>query len=193
MKIVNKSLDHIIPYANNSRTHSDVQIDQIAASLVEFGWANPLLIHNGSLVAGHGRLRAAKKLRDAGTLIPNWPNNKEAPTIDLSHLSDTQRRAYILADNRIALSGGWDNDLLSLEMAALHDDDFDLKITGFDPGEIANLFGIELDETAGEEEPPKDNYSQQYGVIAMCDSEAHQEEVYNKLAEMGYNVKVVVT
>ena len=148
MKIINKNLDHIIPYANNSRTHSDAQIDQIAASLVEFGWANPLLIHNGSLVAGHGRLRAAKKLRDAGTPIPNWANNKEAPTIDLSHLSDTQRKAYILTDNRIALSGGWDNDLLSLEMAALHDDGFDLKITGFDPGEIANLFGIELDPDA---------------------------------------------
>lgn len=193
MKIVNKNLDLIVPYVNNARTHSDIQIDQIAASLVEFGWANPLLVHNGSLVAGHGRLRAAKKLRDAGILIPNWANNKEAPTIDLSHLSDTQRKAYILTDNRIALSGGWDNDLLSLEMGALHDDGFDLKITGFDPGEIANLFGIELDETAGDEDSPKDNYSQQYGVIAMCDSEAHQEEVYNKLAEMGYNVKVVVT
>lgn len=148
MQIVNKNLDHLVPYVNNARTHSDTQIAQIAASLVEFGWCKPLVIHNGSLVAGHGTLRAAKMLRDAGTPIPRWENNKEAPTVDVSHLSDTQRKAYILADNRLSLSSGWDNDLLSLEMAALHDDDFDLKITGFDPGEIANLFGIDLDPNA---------------------------------------------
>lgn len=148
MKIVNKNLDHLTPYINNARTHSDAQVAQIAASLVEFGWANPILIHNGSVVAGHGRLAAAKRLRDAGTIIPGWANNKEAPTIDLSHLSDTQRKAYILTDNRVALSGGWDNDLLSLEMGALYEDGFDIKLTGFDPGEIANLFGIDLDSDA---------------------------------------------
>lgn len=148
MQIVKKNLDHLIPYARNARTHSDTQISQIAASLVEFGWTNPILVHNGSVVAGHGRLAAAKRLRDAGTIIPGWENNKEAPTIDLSRLSATQRKAYILADNRIALNAGWDNDLLSLEMGELYEEDYDLKITGFDPSEIANLFGIELDPNA---------------------------------------------
>lgn len=144
MKVINKNLDHLIPYANNSRTHSDIQIDQIAASLLEFGWCSPILIHNGSVVAGHGRLRAAKKLRDAGTIIPGWENNKEAPTIDLSHLSNTQRKAYILADNRIALNSGWDDELLSLEMSELFDDGFDIKLIGFTPDETAKMFGIDL-------------------------------------------------
>jgi ParB family transcriptional regulator, chromosome partitioning protein len=146
MQIVKKNLDHLTPYVNNARVHPDSQIAQIAASLVEFGWTSPILIHNGSVVAGHGRLMAAKRLRDAGTIIPRWENNKEAPTIDLSSLSDTQRKAYILADNRIALNSTWDNDLLSTEMGALYEDDFDLSKIGFNPGEIATLFGIELED-----------------------------------------------
>jgi hypothetical protein len=159
MQIVKKNLDHIVPYVNNARTHSDTQVAQIAASLAEFGWCKPLVIHNGSLVAGHGTLRAAKMLRDAGTSIPRWENNKEAPTVDVSHLSDVQRKAYILADNRIAMSGGWDNDLLSLEMGALYEEDFKLELTGFDPGEIANLFGIDLEGESEGDGALDDTYS----------------------------------
>jgi len=120
----------IIPYVNNSRTHSDNQVAQIAASIKEFGFCNPVLLDGGKgIIAGHGRVLAARKLGMA-----------EVPCIEIKHLTDAQRRAYILADNKLALNAGWDDDLLRLELGGLADDGFDLDILGFDEDELANIF-----------------------------------------------------
>ena len=117
-------VDKLIPYARNPRTHSDAQIAQLAASIREFGFNNPILVDtNAGIIAGHGRLLAARKLQ-----------LDQVPVIVLDHLSETQRRAYILADNRLAMSAGWDEELLMLELQELNAADFDLSLTGFDPG-----------------------------------------------------------
>lgn len=138
MQVVSRKIDDLIPYARNARTHPPDQIKKLEASLVEFGWANPILTdgRNG-IIAGHGRVQAATALRDnPKAVIPNWPDKTTAPTIDLSHLTDAQKRAYILIDNRSALDSGWDNDLLSLELKDLSDLGFDLSLTGFDDNEL---------------------------------------------------------
>lgn len=131
-----RGVEDLIPYANNARTHSDAQIAQIAASIREFGWTNPLLVdgENG-IIAGHGRLLAARKL---GLDV--------VPVIELAHLSEAQRKAYILADNKLALNAGWDDALLALELGALRADGFDLELTGFSDFELASI----LDATGGE-------------------------------------------
>lgn len=128
--IKTRLVSDLLPYARNARTHSDEQVAQIAASIREFGWTNPILVdgHNG-IIAGHGRVLAARKL---GIL--------EVPTIELAHLTDTQRRAYILADNRLAENAGWDQSMLALELEDLRLEGFDLDLTGFDAGAIESIF-----------------------------------------------------
>ena len=119
----------LIPYARNARTHSDEQVAQIAASIAEFGFTNPILVgSDGVIVAGHGRLAAAQKLAMA-----------MVPVVVLEHLSPTQRRALVIADNRIAENAGWDDSMLRVEMEALQLDDFDMSLTGFDADALAEL------------------------------------------------------
>ena len=126
MKIETIKTADLVPYARNSRTHSESQVAQIAGSIREFGFTNPVLIdaENG-IIAGHGRVMAAGKL-----------GLKEVPCIRLAHLSDIQRRAYIIADNKLALNSGWDEEMLGLELADLREMDFDLGLIGFDSAEI---------------------------------------------------------
>src|SRR5689334_8080249 len=122
-------LEKLIPYARNPRTHSDAQVVQIAASIAEFGFNNPILVDTkAGIIAGHGRLLAARKLQ-----------LKEVPVIILDHLSEAQKRAYILADNQLALNAGWDEELLRLELAALESDGFDLDLTGLSDEELAHF------------------------------------------------------
>jgi len=124
-KIEMVSVDALIPYAKNARTHSDEQVAQIAGSIKEFGFNNPVLVDkDNSVIAGHGRLMAARKL-----------GYKEVPVVKLEHLTESQRKAYILADNRIALNSGWDTSMLSLELQELKDD-IDLSLLGFDADEL---------------------------------------------------------
>jgi DNA modification methylase len=119
----------LVPYARNARTHSDAQVAQIAASIVEFGFTNPILAgSDGVIVAGHGRLAAAQKL---GLAV--------VPVVVLDHLTPTQRRALVIADNRIAENAAWDDDLLRVELDALQEEGFDLDITGFDADALAEL------------------------------------------------------
>jgi DNA modification methylase len=126
-------LDKLIPYARNPRTHSDAQVAQIAASIAEFGFNNPILVDTkAGIIAGHGRLLAARKLQLA-----------EVPVIVLDHLTDAQKRAYILADNQLALNAGWDDDLLRAELAALQEEDFNVRIIGFDDEELARLLAAQ--------------------------------------------------
>ena len=129
-----KAVEELIPYARNSRTHSDEQVAQIAASIKEWGWTTPILIDEaGGIIAGHGRLLAARKLK-----------MEEVPTIEAAGWSDAQKRAYVIADNKLALNAGWDNELLALELAELADLDFDLDLTGFSLDEIATLIPKDL-------------------------------------------------
>lgn len=128
MEIKYKKISDLMPYANNARTHSEEQVAQICASIREFGFTNPLLIdENGEIIAGHGRLAAAKKI-----------NMDEVPTIELKGLSEAQKRAYVIADNKLALNAGWDEDLLKLELIALDEANFDYS-------EIMN-FNLELND-----------------------------------------------
>jgi DNA modification methylase len=122
-------VDRLIPYARNARTHSDQQVAQIAASIAEFGFINPVLVDSdGGIIAGHGRVLAARKL-----------GRREVPIIVLAHLNENQRRAFILADNRLALNAGWDEQMLGLELEALVQAGCDLEITGFDQRELDQL------------------------------------------------------
>lgn len=126
-------VDRLVPYERNARTHSPEQIRQIAASIQEFGFTNPILVDGkDGIIAGHGRLAAA---RDIGMT--------EVPVIVLDHLSPAQRRAYVIADNQLALNAGWDTELLQMEVAALNLEDFDLSLLGFDEIELADLLDPE--------------------------------------------------
>lgn len=137
-QIVERAVAHLKPYSRNARTHSKKQIKQIAASIERFGFTNPVLISDGGeIIAGHGRVEAAKLL--------GW---KAVPTLALSHLSDTERRAYVIADNKLALKAGWDNEILGIELQALSDLEFDTELTGFSLAEIDLI----IDE-AGEADP----------------------------------------
>ena len=140
-----KTVD-LIPYARNSRTHSDEQINQIAASIKEFGFLNPIIIDgDNGIIAGHGRVMAANKL-----------NIKELPCVDASHLSETQRRAYVIADNKLALNSDWDIEMLRVEFDELQEAGFDLELTGFSMDEIADLQIEELAEgLTDEDETPE--------------------------------------
>lgn len=124
----------LIPYANNSRVHSDEQVNQIAASIKEFGFLNPIIVDgDNGIIAGHGRVMAANKL-----------GVKELPCVDASHLSPAQKKAYVIADNKIALNSDWDNDLLRVELEGLQELDFDLSLTGFNEDELGDLLNVEL-------------------------------------------------
>lgn len=150
LKVVYRDVSELIPYARNARTHSDEQIERIAASIKEFGWTNPILIDGESgIIAGHGRVLAARKL-----------GLEKVPTIELSGLTESQKRAYIIADNRLALDAGWDEEMLKLEFAELEKEGFELSKTGFSDEEIREMMadldrevdGVEDVETP---EPPK--------------------------------------
>jgi len=141
-KIEQVSIELLIPYANNARTHSDAQVAQIAASIREFGFTNPVLTSDdNTIIAGHGRVMAARKL-----------GLTQVPVIRLSHLSETQRKAYILADNKLALNAGWDDNLLSIELSDLKDLGFDTDLTGFSADEIAALMPVEVTEGLTDED-----------------------------------------
>lgn len=139
-----RKVEALIPYARNPRTHSDEQVAKIAASIVEYGWTNPVLVDgDNGIIAGHGRLAAARKL---GLL--------EVPVIELAHLSPTQKRAYVISDNRLALDAGWDDAMLALELAELSEAGYDLALTGFEDDELAALLADDV--TTGEAESPQD-------------------------------------
>lgn len=148
-------LEGLIPYARNSRTHSDEQVAQIAASIKEFGFTNPVLIDGqGSIIAGHGRVMAARRLGlDA------------VPCIRLSHLTEAQKRAYVIADNKLALNAGWDNEMLALELQELEEMGFDLDLTGFSTEEIeALIVGDDDIEGEGLEDEENGNLAEQFGA-----------------------------
>ena len=177
-KLVWRNVADLIPYARNSRTHSDEQVAQIAASIKEFGWTNPILTDgDNGIIAGHGRLLAARKL-----------GHKEVPTIELTGLTDTQKKAYIIADNKLALNAGWDDEVLKIEIKELSESDFDLTLLGFDDIELANLF----DEKPEDEEKDlkEESYNEVFNIIIECKDESEQEKIFNRLDSEGYKCRV---
>ena len=139
-KVERRSVDSLIPYARNARTHSDTQVSQIAGSIKEWGWTTPVLIdEDGGIIAGHGRVLAAQKL-----------GITDVPTMTATGWTEAQKRAYILADNQLALNAGWDMELLKVELGDLDDDGFDVDLIGFDPDFLANLL---IDGTEGLTDP----------------------------------------
>ena len=142
-KLEHWPIDRLRPYERNPRTHSPEQIAKIAASLLEFGWTNPILVDgDAGIIAGHGRLLAAREL-----------GMKTVPVIELTHLSEAQKRAYVIADNRLALDAGWNEDLLTEGL------DFNLALTGFDLDELNALLEDETTEEVPAPEPPEDPVS----------------------------------
>jgi len=153
-------LDRLIPHARNARTHSDAQVAQIAGSIAEFGFVNPVLVgDDGVIVAGHGRIMAARKL-----------GLDQAPVIVLAHLSPTQRRALMIADNQIASNSGWDDEMLAAELAALKEEDFDLDLLGFDDAALDRLLAdtIEATEVSDEAPEPPANPISRPGDVWIC-------------------------
>tara|TARA_R110000822_G_scaffold259103_2_gene384252 strand:- start:549 stop:1106 length:558 start_codon:yes stop_codon:yes gene_type:complete len=178
LSVIYKSTEDLIPYVNNSRTHSEQQITQVASSIKEFGFTNPILIdETGGIIAGHGRLMAAKKL-----------GMNEVPTITLSELSEAQRKAYVIADNKLALNSGWDSDFLQSEISILADFNFDINILGFDESELANLF--DENDVLIEPELKEQTYNEVFNIIIECSDESEQEKIFNRLDQEGYKCRV---
>ena len=177
LKIQYKPIQDLIPYARNSRTHNDAQVAQIAASIKEFGWTNPILLDGtNGIIAGHGRVMAAQKLGET-----------EVPTIELGHMDENQKRAYIIADNKLALNAGWDNEMLALEVADLKDAGYDLGLTGFSLDEIAALNGdASIDEDFKEPIDESRNL-----LMIECEGERELEKLYEEMQERGFECKIL--
>lgn len=179
MKIVDKieqwDIEKLIPYAKNSRTHSDEQIAQIAASIKAFGFTNPILVgDDGVIVAGHGRLSAARKL-----------GLSQVPVIVLDHLSDTERRALVIADNQLALNAGWNTELLSIEIQELKDLDFDIDLLGFTDEQLEDFVNeadsIDMPDLNSEDRQP----IQQMAFILHDDQVAEVKRAIEIAKKMG--------
>ena len=185
-KIVHQRVDELVPYARNSRTHSDEQVAQIAASIREFGFTNPVLVDDqGGIVAGHGRVLAAKQI-----------GMDTVPTICVGWLSEKQRRAYVIADNQLALNAGWDDAVLASELDDLLADDFDLQLIGFDPETLDDILAGANNDSAAGAEPAETsagiNYQEKFAVLVDCKNESDQRRVFDKLTTDGLSCKVLV-
>jgi len=175
MKRNQRKVNELIPYINNSRTHSDAQIGEIAASIREFGWTNPILIdgENG-IIAGHGRVKAAMLL-----------GMEEVPVIELSHLSETQKKAYIIADNRLALNAGWDNEMLTIELNGLLADGFALEVLGFDAEVLEQLLGGDEPDLGLLPGEKLDNFlNGDTKILRLAYDEQEFESIINALKEL---------
>ena len=163
-KVEQWSIDRLIPYANNARTHSADQVAQIAASIKEWGWTTPVLVdETGSIIAGHGRTLAARLLKMT-----------EIPVMVADGWSDAKKRAYIIADNKLALNAGWDNEMLALVLGEIGELGFDLDLTGFSAGEIALLSGEGVDFAPGTEDDQGKLDELQPIICPACAHEFHK-------------------
>lgn len=189
LKVEWLAIDQLSPYANNPKEHPPEQVAQIADSIAAFGFNDPLAIdENNVIIEGHGRLLAAQQL-----------GLSKVPVIQLAHLSEVQKKAYMLAHNKLTLNTGWDMEKLQVEFESLQALDFEeLGLTGFSMDELQSLT---LDEAPAENPKTEEaeektevsiNYQNQYGVIVQCESEEHQQRVYEELTAAGYPCKVVI-
>lgn len=170
-------LERLVPYERNARTHSRQQVAQLVASIQEFGWTNPILVDSeDGILAGHGRLAAA---RDMGLA--------EVPVIVLDGLTAAQRRAYVIADNQLALNAGWDQELLQMEVTGLQLQDFDLGLLGFSDDELSSLLGGQF-EGVEEEEADDETEGMNRGVpLAIVLTPEEMTTWRRAKAEIGYS------
>ncbi len=179
LAVIYRKTKDLIPYVNNSRTHDESQVNQIASSMNEWGFTNPILIdEKDSIIAGHGRLMAANKI-----------NLEEVPTITLSGLTDAQKKAYVIADNKIALNSDWNFDLLKIELESL--EDYDIDLLGFDDSELDFILGNIEDEE--EIEPEYDNVldEQKYLLLIEYDNERQLEKAFDEVQQKGFKCKII--
>lgn len=174
LQIVYKPINSILGYVNNTRVHSQEQIDQIKSSIIEFGMCTPIGIHNDTIVYGHGRHEALKQL-----------GYDEVPTLDLSHLTEAQRKAFTIADNKIGDNSSFDEELLKIELQSLQEMDFDYSNLGFD-----FEFDIEKLNDENEINLKDEEYKEKFSIIIDCDSELHQEEIFYNLTNQGLKCRV---
>ncbi|OQB05796.1 MAG: Nucleoid occlusion protein [bacterium ADurb.Bin212] len=176
-------IDKLIPYQKNSRTHSEAQVDQIAASIIEFGFTNPILVDSRQgIIAGHGRLEASKKL-----------SLKEVPVIVLDHLSEAQKKAYVIADNKLSDMAGWDIDILAEELHSLKEMGYDLSIAAFTDEELNNLpsdISVEGSYRKKNESTPasaskavESFLENEYRVMVLCSDENIQADLFEELSK----------
>lgn len=192
LEAVFRSVDGLVPYARNARTHDDAQVAQIAASIEEFGWTNPVLADEKGIVAGHGRVMAARKLYEAGRTI-RLPNgiilpHGTVPVIDCSGWSEGQRKAYVLADNQLALNAGWDMELLKVELRDLADSGFGLELTGFSQEQLGDIFGAKEEKETNPDN--EDIGGDRFLVLIECKDEGEQQQLFTELQERGLSCKI---
>ena len=172
------ALADLVPYARNARTHSEVQVGQIAASIREFSFINPVIIDSDNgIIAGHGRVLAAQKLK-----------LKDVPCLRVEHLTETQKRAYILADNKLALNAGWDTELLKVEIATLREENFDALLTGFSDEEMQVLLS-DVEFTPNLPDEDSEESAKKYLLTVTCENEEAQESLFSELNRKGFKVK----
>lgn len=170
----------LIAYARNARTHSDEQVSEIAASIKEWGWTIPVLVDEaGQIIAGHGRVLAAKKL-----------GITDVPVMVAVGWTEAQKHAYCLADNKIALNAGWDLDLLKVELAELNTAEFDIGMTGFSDRELKALFE---GAASGGGEGGDDDKPAKYQILITCRDEKHQREVIKTLQTDGHDCRALIS
>lgn len=178
MEIIKRKIQELIPYANNTRTHSDNQVSQIASSIKEFGFTNPVLIdEQGGIIAGHGRVMGAKLLQ-----------LDEVPTITLSGLTEAQVKAYIIADNKIGLNSGWDEELLKVELSGLSDMGYALDVIGFNIDELNNLelgFDEEIEEDFFSDEEDQ-SQEDKIKLSVVCDNDTDKQQLKEELLSRGF-------
>lgn len=183
LKVEYVDIDSILPYINNAKLHPPEQVAQIAASIREFGFTQPILIdETNTILAGHGRLMASQKLK-----------LKQVPVLRLDYMSEAQKKAYILADNKLTMNSGFNNELLKLEFDTLKEMDFDLNLTGFTSDEISDLgLNLAMGEDFQPNLPSENNDitdAPKYKLIISLDSEEEQQDLFNELKSQGYKVK----
>lgn len=181
MNIKSIAVDTLTPYAQNARTHSGEQIEQIARSILEFGFLNPVIVDGkNGIIAGHGRVLAAQRL-----------GMPEVPTLSAAHLSETQKRAYILADNKLALNAGWDDAILKSELLDLKEENVELSLLGFSSAELGNYFESEsVEEEVDTSEQLGDI---EFKIIVDCENETEQAALLEKLESEGFACRALMS
>jgi len=178
-KVERLPVDALVAYPKNARTHTDAQVDQVAASIREWGWTVPVLVDEANgIIAGHCRVEAAKRL-----------GLTEVPVVRAEGWTDEQKRAYVLADNKLALNAGWDHELLKLELGELSEAGFDVSLIGFSDAEFASEMGL---TNEGEAETGVLG-EMQYRIIVDCESERHQSMLLQQFESEGLTCRPLMS
>jgi ParB-like chromosome segregation protein Spo0J len=179
-KVERWDITRLTPYARNSRTHSDEQIGQLAASIKEWGWTTPVLVdEDGSIIAGHGRTLAAQRLKMT-----------EVPVMVAKGWSDAKKRAYVIADNKLALNSGWNEEMLKLELHALDEDDFKLELTGFSGDELTEIMFGKLIEPEDPDEFTGDS-GNKWQLLIEYDTENQLAQAFDEAMTKGLKCKII--